>query len=155
MTRLEILQQTLQEECAQGYSGRWVPIMAYDILTRNSITFPKFAQAVHPLLDKGRGKYRNVYIKGLTNCGKTFILNPWTSSTRNPSILPRQHSRGRKQKMRKLYFWMISVGYLRLYPGMTSCCWKVNWSISLRWNLILWRMSLFRVMCQYFVQPKN
>ena len=25
---------------------------------------------------KGRGKYRNIYLKGPANCGKTFLLNP-------------------------------------------------------------------------------
>ena len=28
------------------------------------------------LLEKGRGKYRNVYLKGPCNCAKTFLLNP-------------------------------------------------------------------------------
>ena len=66
MTRLEVLQQTLQEECAQGCHGRWVE-MAYDILTRNSIPFPEFAQAVHTLLDIKRGKYRNMRVHKGTN----------------------------------------------------------------------------------------
>ena len=28
------------------------------------------------LLEKGRGKYRNILLTGPANCGKTFILNP-------------------------------------------------------------------------------
>ena len=31
---------------------------------------------VRNLLEKGRRKYRNVLLKGGTNCGKTFLLNP-------------------------------------------------------------------------------
>ena len=30
------------------------------------------------LLEKGRGKYRNIFLKGPANCGKTFLLNPLT-----------------------------------------------------------------------------
>ena len=33
-------------------------------------------EAVKGLLEKGRGKCRNILIKGPANCGKTFILNP-------------------------------------------------------------------------------
>jgi len=35
-----------------------------------------FADAVVALLALGRGKGRNIYITGPTNCGKTFILDP-------------------------------------------------------------------------------
>ena len=33
-------------------------------------------QLIKELLDKGRGKYRNIMIVGPANCGKTFMLNP-------------------------------------------------------------------------------
>ena len=35
-----------------------------------------FVKAVRILLDKGRGKYRNEYLKGPCNCAKTFLLHP-------------------------------------------------------------------------------
>ena len=35
-----------------------------------------FAEACKELLEKGRGKYRNIMIIGPANCGKTFLLNP-------------------------------------------------------------------------------
>ena len=35
-----------------------------------------FADAVRSLLDKGRGKYRNIMIVGPANCGKKFLLEP-------------------------------------------------------------------------------
>jgi hypothetical protein len=41
------------------------------------------------LLTKGRGKYRNILIKGPANCGKTFLLNPLNSIYRtftNPAV---------------------------------------------------------------------
>ena len=40
------------------------------------------------LLEQGRGKYRNVYLKGPANCGKTFLLNPINliyNAFRNPA----------------------------------------------------------------------
>ena len=45
--------------------------MATDILNRNGVDV-----TVRVLLEKGRGKYRNIYLKGPANCGKTFLLNP-------------------------------------------------------------------------------
>ena len=50
--------------------------MAKEVLERNSIVRDDFAEAVRILLDKGRGKYRNLYLKGPCNCAKTFLLNP-------------------------------------------------------------------------------
>ena len=35
-----------------------------------------FCTAVYNALSKGRGKYRNIYLHGRSNCGKTFILSP-------------------------------------------------------------------------------
>ena len=78
MTRMEILQEFLKEECVVGCSKQWISI-AQDILRRNSITEADFTEAVRNLLVKGRGKYRNILLKGPANCGKTFILNPLNS----------------------------------------------------------------------------
>ena len=75
LTRLEILEKQLSEHCVEGCSGRWLQL-AHDILERNSIPANDFASAVRVLFEKGRGKYRNIYRKGPTNCGKTFLLNP-------------------------------------------------------------------------------
>ena len=50
--------------------------MAIEILTRNGIDIPGFGKAVRVLLEKGRGKYRNIYLKGRANCRKTFLLIP-------------------------------------------------------------------------------
>ena len=74
-TRMEILQEFLQEECASTCNKKWLTI-AKDILQRNSISDADFTEAVRNLLVKGRGKYRNILLKGPANRGKTFILNP-------------------------------------------------------------------------------
>ena len=77
-TRMEILQEFLQEECVSTCNKKWLTI-AKDILQRNSIPEADFTEAVRNLLVKGRGKYRNTLLKGPANCGKTFILNPLNS----------------------------------------------------------------------------
>ena len=79
MSRLEILQAALEGECTctRNCNGRWLT-MAKDILDRNGITQTEFGAAVRELLDKGRGKYRNIFLKGGANRGKTFLLNPLT-----------------------------------------------------------------------------
>ena len=75
MTRIEILYSKLEGECEPGCDGQWLQ-MAKEVLERNSIVRDDFAEAVRILLDKGRGKYRNLYLKGPCNCAKTFLLNP-------------------------------------------------------------------------------
>ena len=45
----------------------------------NGIELTEFATAIYNLLDKGRGKYRNVMLTGPANCGKTFLLKPLNS----------------------------------------------------------------------------
>lgn len=76
-TRLELLAVARNGECADECDGRWLEC-AEDILSRNGITRESFQTAVLELLEKGRGKYRNLIITGPANCGKTFLLNPLT-----------------------------------------------------------------------------
>ena len=75
MTRLEILQEALKGRCAENCNEQWLEF-AKDIVKRNNLTDGVFQKAVRELLDKGRGKYRNILVKGSANCGKTFLLNP-------------------------------------------------------------------------------
>ena len=77
-TRMEILQEFLQEECVSTCNKKWLTI-AKDIFQRNSIPEADFTEDVRNLLVKGRGKYHNILLKGPANCGKTFILNPLNS----------------------------------------------------------------------------
>ena len=46
------------------------------MLRKNSLHPIVFAEAVRDLLVNGRGKHRNVFIAGLADCVKTFILAP-------------------------------------------------------------------------------
>ena len=74
-SRTEILYSQIGKEWVVGCEGRWLQ-MARNLLQRNNISWEQFSEAIRDLLDKGRGKYRNLYLKGPSNCGKTFLLNP-------------------------------------------------------------------------------
>ena len=76
-SRAEILYSQLRKECVVGCDRRWLQ-MALNLLERNNIAGDEFSEIRNPL-DKGRGKYRNLYLKGPSNCGKTFLLNSLTS----------------------------------------------------------------------------
>ncbi len=58
-----------------GCEGDWLSA-AQEILQSNNIGTEIFATAIYDALKNGRGKYRNVYIHGPANCGKTFLLSP-------------------------------------------------------------------------------
>ena len=75
MTRLEILHKALEGPCIANCNGEWLDV-AEDTLARNNLSGGSFQSAVRELLEKGRGKYRNILIFGSANCGKTFLLNP-------------------------------------------------------------------------------
>lgn len=74
-SRLDILRHAQEAECVAGCNGLWF-YCAHQILERNGIKKASFAKAVLDLLEKGRGKYRNIIIVGPANTGKTFMLNP-------------------------------------------------------------------------------
>ena len=59
----------------ENCSGQWLAC-ARQVLDKNGVSLQFFGQTVLELLEKGRGKYRNLLIVGPANCGKTFILNP-------------------------------------------------------------------------------
>ena len=75
MSRLEILKAELDSKCVCDYARQWFD-MAVKTLERNDIAKNDFTQAVTVLLRDGRGKYRNLLLKGPANCGKTFLLRP-------------------------------------------------------------------------------
>ena len=62
----------LGKECVVRCDRRWMQ-MARDVLERNNIAVDEFSEAIRNLLDKGREKYRNLYLKGPSNRGKTFL----------------------------------------------------------------------------------
>lgn len=74
-TRIQILQTAQMSPCVNSCEGQWKEC-AEQLLKLNGIGISVFATAVHQLLLKGRGKYRNIYIHGPANCGKTFLLQP-------------------------------------------------------------------------------
>jgi len=75
MARLSIVERALEEPCVEGCNKAWVN-QAKDILNRNQISQDIFASATRELLEKGRGKYRNMILVGPANCGKTFLFSP-------------------------------------------------------------------------------
>ena len=75
MSRLEILQKFVEDPCTEGCNGRWLQC-AEQILLWNDVSREAFSEAVRNLLEKGRGKFRNILLKGPANTGKTFLLNP-------------------------------------------------------------------------------
>ena len=82
MTRIEILYSKLEGECERECDGQ-VLQMAKEVLARNSILRNDFAEAFGLLLDKGRGKYRNVYLKGPCNCGKNIFAKSFEHNLQN------------------------------------------------------------------------
>ena len=74
-TRIEILEECQQQQCSEGCGGKWI-VAAERLLGAHGIVVNAFCNAIYTALKEGRGKYRNVYIYGPANTGKTFILSP-------------------------------------------------------------------------------
>ena len=86
-TRLELLRQFANGECVEDCNGIWLEC-SIEVLTNNRINPVVFSAAMRDLLEKGRGKFRNIMIVGPANCAKTFILAPLTmiyNTFTNPS----------------------------------------------------------------------
>lgn len=74
-SRLQLLQEARLRECVENCNSDWL-ICAREVLEQKGVEESYFAEQVYEPLDKGRGKYRNVMIIGVADCGKTFLLNP-------------------------------------------------------------------------------
>ena len=74
MTRWQLMEDALKGDCTSE-GCRWLP-MAEEVLRNNNIDKNEFRSSVKELLLKGRGKGRNLYLHGPSNCGKTFLLRP-------------------------------------------------------------------------------
>ena len=65
----------MMKKCICNVENEWLET-ATSLLQKNHISPDHFANCVRLLLEKGRGKYRNIMLTGPANCGKTFLLNP-------------------------------------------------------------------------------
>ena len=73
--RIELLEESASSPCVEDCHGQWMSA-ATQILGSNGIPTERFSSAVYNALKRGRGKYRNVYLFGPANCGKTFLVSP-------------------------------------------------------------------------------
>ena len=73
LTRIEIITESIQEECVENCNGVWLR-MAEQVLRNNKLHPFVFAEALKTLKIKGLGKHRNVIVIGPANCGKTFLF---------------------------------------------------------------------------------
>ena len=77
-------------ECVTECSGQWLQA-ANNLLKRNEIPVRDFVQAIYLLLEKDRGKYRNLYIlsplkviyKTSNPATDTFV---WIEAEQSPSL---------------------------------------------------------------------
>ena len=70
-----VLEECQQQQCSEGCGGKWI-VAAERLLGAHGIVVNAFCNAIYTAPKEGRGKYRNVYICGPANPGKTFILSP-------------------------------------------------------------------------------
>ena len=73
-SRLDIVHAASAGDYISDCNGLWY-CCAHQIIQRNGIEKSPFTKAVKDLIDKGRSKYRNIFIVGPANRGKTFMLN--------------------------------------------------------------------------------
>jgi len=74
---MDMIRDCAEGDCVEGCNGVWLDC-AIEVLQNNRTHPIIFAHAIRDLLEKGRGKFRNVMIIGPANCAKTFLLNPIT-----------------------------------------------------------------------------
>lgn len=73
MSRMEILREARNMECVCNDRFK---LCAVEVLERNDINVQNFKAVVLKALEFGRDKMNNVCLYGLSNCGKTFLLQP-------------------------------------------------------------------------------
>lgn len=75
LSRIDLLQEQMSQSCVDGCGKIWLDC-AKQLLQRHHIDITFYCNAIYSALKDGRGKYRNIYIYGPANCGKTFMLAP-------------------------------------------------------------------------------
>ena len=120
---MDILQKALEGPCISNCNGEWLEV-AEDTLTCNNLTGGSFQSAVRELLEKGRGKYRNILTYGSANCGKTFLLNQgWIQSSSSDL-----------QKSLKFFPNLISQLFIAVHEINYPSCFIVYYEIKQRRN---------------------
>ena len=146
-SRLDLLRKVGNEKCICNIENEWLK-STISLLEKNNINPDHFSQCVRLLLERGRGKYRNIMPTGLANCGKTFLLN-----TLNIVV---QVLLGSALRRLKSYFLMIFAGHNELLLGMTSCSFlRGNWYISLNPNHTMPRILSLTWIPQSSAQPST
>ena len=76
LPRMDIIRSYVEQSpCGEPCDGQWLEC-AKEVLNLNNIPVSVFASSVRELMEKGRGKHRNILIIGRQNCAKSFILKP-------------------------------------------------------------------------------
>ena len=75
--RMTILEEVRNGSCTDDCAERWL-LHAKNTLQLNGLDPNEFAAAIRNLIEKGRGKHRNIILVGNSNYGKTFLLKPLT-----------------------------------------------------------------------------
>ena len=75
MSQMEMVKEEAAKECKSSGNGLWFEC-AVEMLHNNKVKRYVSTDAMRNLLEKGRGKFRNIMITGPANYGKTFLLNP-------------------------------------------------------------------------------
>ena len=76
-SRAQLTRDQSKSECVDECSGKWKRA-ARQVLANNGLERRSYCGAVYDLLEKERGKYRNILITGPANCAKTFMLSSLT-----------------------------------------------------------------------------
>ena len=71
--RLELLKEAYKGDCASECKERWLQC-TISLIENNGILLRHFCDAIYTVLHLGPAKYRNIFIHGPANAGKTFIL---------------------------------------------------------------------------------
>ena len=74
-TRMEFVEEAAKSECIDGCNGKWLDC-AIEVLQLNGINPLHFSFSLKTLMEKGRGKHRNVLLVGPSNSAKTFMFKP-------------------------------------------------------------------------------
>ena len=72
--RMDTINNNGLRDCVSECQGTWMEC-AKEVLQMNNVPVAELGGAVCELLTSGRGKNRNIFICGPTNCGKTCTLH--------------------------------------------------------------------------------